>query len=67
MAETILKQIAKDVSIVKEKVEDIEAELADIASDLHEVRPEYLERLKRIEKEGTISQQEFERKHGIKI
>ena len=45
----------------------MEAALADIASDLHEVRPEYIEKLKRIEKEGTISKKGFEDKFGVKL
>ena len=32
-----------------------------------ELRPEYIEKLRRIEKEGTISQGEFERKFKIKL
>lgn len=67
MTEAILKQIARDMTIVREKVEEMEAELADIASDRHEVRPEYMEKLRRIEKEGTISKKEFEDKLGVKI
>jgi len=51
MSETILKQIAKDITFVKERVIGIESELADLASDLEEVRPEYLEKLKKIEQQ----------------
>ena len=51
MSETILRQIAKDITFVKERVIDIESELADLASDLEEVRPEYLEKLKKIEQQ----------------
>jgi uncharacterized coiled-coil DUF342 family protein len=32
-----------------------------------ELRPEFIEKLRRIEKEGTISQEEFERKFKIKL
>lgn len=52
MSETILKQIAKDMTFVKERVIDIESELADLASDFEEVRPEYLEKLKMIEQQS---------------
>jgi len=32
-----------------------------------ELRPEFIEKLRRIEKEGTISQKEFERKFKVKL
>jgi len=32
-----------------------------------ELRPEFIEKLRRIEKEGTISQEEFEKKFKIKL
>ena len=31
------------------------------------IKPEYIEKLKRIGKEGTVSQQEFEKRLGVKI
>ena len=67
MSEEILKKIASDVAVVKEKVKAIEFELTEISNDLHEIRPDYVEKLKRIEKEGTISKGEFENKFGVKI
>jgi hypothetical protein len=42
-------------------------ELRGIDRDLHEVRPDYLKRLKQIEKRGTVSEEEFERKFNVKI
>ena len=50
MAEIILKQIAKDLEFVKERVIDIESELADLSSELHEIKPEYIEKIQKIEK-----------------
>ena len=67
MSEEILKQIAKDVAVMKQKLEGMEEELSDIAKDMHVVKPEYMEKLKRMEKEGTISKKEFEEKFGVKI
>jgi predicted Zn-dependent peptidase len=32
-----------------------------------ELRPEFIEKLRKIEKEGTISQEEFERKFKVKL
>ena len=51
MEQQLLKQIAKDISFLKEKIIDMDSELADLASDFHEVRPEYLEKIKSIEKQ----------------
>ncbi|HIH17730.1 MAG TPA: hypothetical protein HA282_00555 [Nanoarchaeota archaeon] len=51
MSEAILKQIANDLADVKKRVIGIESELFEISDDLHEVRPEYLEKLEKIQKE----------------
>lgn len=45
----------------------LEVTMEEIDMDLHEVKPEYTEKLKRIEKEGTISQEAFEKRFGVKI
>ncbi len=67
MTEKMLRQIAKDIALVKKKVDSIESELNDLSYDLHEIRPEYMEKLDRIEKEGRITKEEFENKFGVKI
>lgn len=51
MEQQLLKQIAKDVTFLKEKVITMDNELADLAKDIHEVRPEYLEKIKSLEKQ----------------
>ena len=52
MSRTILKQIASDLADVKKRIIRIEDELIDLS--LYEVRPEYLKKLKRLEKQkGT--------------
>ena len=43
--------IANDLADVKKRVIGIESELFEISDDLHEVRPEYLEKLEKIQKE----------------
>ncbi|MEK6950785.1 MAG: hypothetical protein AABX13_03615 [Nanoarchaeota archaeon] len=45
---TLLRQ---DLEFIKRKVIDIDVELEEIHDDLHQVRPEYLEKLERIKKE----------------
>ena len=52
MSEAILKQIASDLADVKKRIIRIEDELVDIS--LYEVRPEYLKKLKRLEKQKGI-------------
>jgi hypothetical protein len=62
MAETqLLEKIADDVSFLKDRTIRIEEELNEINNELHEVRPEYAEKLKRIDKEKFLTREEFEK------
>jgi hypothetical protein len=61
MEAKVLEQIARDVSEVKQKIGLIEQELSEICEDLHEVKPEYLEKLKRIDGGKFLSREEFEK------
>ncbi|NQE52236.1 hypothetical protein C5S29_01485 [ANME-1 cluster archaeon GoMg3.2] len=62
MAETqLLEKIADDVSFLKDRIIRIEEELNEINSELHEVRPEYMEKLKRIDKGKFLTREEFEK------
>jgi hypothetical protein len=45
---TLLRQ---DLEFIKRKVIDIDFGLEELHDDLHQVRPEYLEKLERIKKE----------------
>ena len=68
MSETVFnQQILNELSFLKEKILKIEMEVGEINNDLHQVRPEYLEKLEAIKKEGTVSSAEFEKKFGIRI
>lgn len=67
MTAELMEQIAKDVREIKERMRKIEITVEEIDADLHEVNPEYIGKLKRIEKEGTVSQKEFEEKFGVKV
>ncbi len=62
----ILKQVATDIELLKEKVDKIEASLDEIDDDLHEVKPEYLEKLKNIESGKFVSKKDFEKKFNVK-
>lgn len=51
MDEITLKQIYEDLAFVKQKVINIDEELDDLSTDFHELRPEYIKKLKKIGKE----------------
>jgi len=63
----LLKQIAQDILEIKGRMADLEVSFNEINSDLHEIKPEYLQKIKRIESEGAISQEAFEKQCGIKV
>lgn len=63
----LLQQIADDIVDIKGRMTKLEVTMEEIDMDLHEVKPTYVEKLKRIEKEGSISQREFEKRFGVKI
>ena len=65
--EQLLEHVVKELGFMKQKIIIIEQEVREINEDLHEVRPDYLKKLKRIEKEGTISEEDFERKFNVSI
>jgi hypothetical protein len=50
----VLKQLAEDVSFLKERVVEIQIDISEINADLHEVRPEYVKKIKRIDKKGKF-------------
>jgi len=51
---SILKQIQKDLSFLKQKIVIIEEELDAISSDMHVLRPEYITKLREIEEKGEF-------------
>lgn len=54
-ATNILAKIQKDLEFIKSKIIVIDNELEDISNDLHEVRPEYIKKIKRLDKKGKFS------------
>lgn len=60
----LLKRMAEDISFLKQKVIHIEEELTDISNYLHIVRPEYVEKLKKIDQGKFLSREEFEKELG---
>ena len=61
MPDQILKDIAKDLKVLRDKMEKIEQGLDDLSNDFHDLRPEYLEKLKKIDKGKFISRGDFEK------
>ena len=51
----LLKEIRDDLFFLKKKVIIIEEEVDAISNDIHEVRPEYIKKLKKIGKEGKFN------------
>ena len=51
---TILKQLARDVSFLKERVIQIQIDVNEINSDMHDVKPTYVEKIKKIDKVGKF-------------
>lgn len=62
MTETLVNQrIMDELTFLKEKILKIEMDVSEINDDLHQVRPEYLKKLKNIDKGKFISRAELER------
>ena len=51
MEANVLFKIHKDLEFIKQKVIVMDNELEEISKDLHIVRPEYLEKLEKIQQE----------------
>ena len=59
--ELLLEKIAKDMDILKIKLSKIESDVEEINTDLHEIRPEYMQKFKKIEAGKFLSRKEFEK------
>ncbi len=57
MSETILtQQVLDELAFLKEKILKIETEVGEINDDLHQVRPEYLRKLKKSMRAGSFQE-----------
>ncbi len=63
--ETILKQIANDVAYIKKRLVKIEVDIGELDIETHEVRPNYVEKLKKVESGKFLSETEFEKELGL--
>ncbi len=62
MTEMLINQrIMDELTFLKEKILKIEMDVSEINDDLHQVRPEYVKKLKNIDKGKFISRAELER------
>jgi len=62
MTEMLVNQrIMDELTFLKEKILKIEMDVSEINDDLHQVRPEYVKKLKNIDKGKFISRAELER------
>ena len=45
-----LERLVKDIKFLKDQIEEIKIDVKEVHDDLHIVRPEYIRKLKKIEK-----------------
>jgi len=67
MSEQLLRQIANDISEMRKRIVSLEQSVEEINTDMHEVRPEYLKKLEKIDMEETVSKEKIEKKFGVKL
>lgn len=61
MQAQLLKQIAQDVIEIKQRVTRLETTMEEIDVDLHDIKPEYLQKLKKIDEGRFLTEDEFEK------
>ncbi len=50
----VIRRMESEISLLKQRLNALEAEVKVIDDDVHEVRPEYLKKLEEIEKTGRF-------------
>ena len=64
----LLKKLVEDVSFVKNKMMHLEDNIREVVhGEMYEVRPEYVAKLKAKTNDPELSEEEFERRLGVKI
>jgi len=63
MAEAaVMQKISEDLDFLKERIVKIEANVEEINFDIHnDVKPEYLQKLRRIDEGKFFTEEEFEK------
>ena len=68
MGNVSLDKVYNLLQEINHKLDGIELDINELKFEKGlKVRPEYIAKLKKISEEGTISQEEFEKKFGVKI
>ena len=62
--EQVLEQIAQDVGFVKQRIIIVEQEVRELAEELLEVRPEYMKKLKAIDRGNFLTREQFKKELG---
>ncbi|MBI2084867.1 MAG: hypothetical protein HYT70_04650 [Candidatus Aenigmarchaeota archaeon] len=59
------KQITKEIGLLRSDLQEVKSQLKNLTSldvEIYEVRPDYIRKIKKIEKGRHFSREEFERK-----
>jgi len=62
-----MQDVSQDIKEMKMELKEIKAFMKDLDADFHTLRESYIKKLQNIKKDGTISEDEFEKKLGIKF
>jgi len=61
MVEKLIEKMAKDIDFMKQRLVAIEEDIKEISEDMHDVRPEYIEKLNKIDRNKFLTRAEFEK------
>ena len=57
----VMQKISEDLDFLKERIVKIEENVTEITFDIHhDIKPEYLQKLKRIDQGKFLTEEEFE-------
>ena len=61
------KQILEEIEKMRRDLIDVKSFMSELDTDIHLLRESYIEKLKKIKKDGTIDQEKFEKELEIKV
>lgn len=62
----LMENLAKDLRFIKDQILEIKTDVSELNEDLHVVRPEYIQKLKKIQRGKFIRVKNFAERYGIK-